>query len=42
MPGNRRLFENSLKRAATLYAEKTWDKALAMYQAALAEFPAEQ
>jgi tetratricopeptide (TPR) repeat protein len=39
MAGNRRLFENALRRANASYAEKAWPKALGEYQAALTEFP---
>jgi tetratricopeptide (TPR) repeat protein len=39
MAGNRRLFENALRRANKFFDEKGWDKALAEYQAALIEFP---
>jgi tetratricopeptide (TPR) repeat protein len=39
MAGNRRLFENALRRANKFFEEKALDKALAEYQAALQEFP---
>jgi tetratricopeptide (TPR) repeat protein len=39
MAGNRRLFENALRRANKFFDEKAWDKALVDYQAALDEFP---
>lgn len=39
MAGNRRLFENALRRGNKFFDEKAWDKALAEYQAAAAEFP---
>src|SRR5512137_115830 len=39
MPGNRRLYEHALRRAAEHSERKQWDKALAEYQNALVEFP---
>ena len=38
MPGNRRLFEHALRRATEYNERKQWDKALAEFQNALAEF----
>ena len=39
MAGNRRLFENALRRANKFFDDKAWDKALSEFQAALEEFP---
>ena len=39
MPGNRRLYEHALRRAAEHSERKQWDKALAEFQNALVEFP---
>lgn len=39
MPGNRRLYEHALRRAAEHSERKQWDKALVEFQNALAEFP---
>ena len=39
MPGNRRLYEHALRRAAEHSERKQWDKALVELQNALVEFP---
>lgn len=39
MAGNRRLYEHALRRATEFYERKQWEKALAEFQNALAEFP---
>ena len=39
MSGNRRLFEHALRRATEHNERKQWDKAVAEFQNALAEFP---
>ncbi len=39
MAGNRKLFERALKRAAEHVEKHEWDKAVAQYEQALAEFP---
>jgi tetratricopeptide (TPR) repeat protein len=39
VPGNRQVFSQALKRGNQFVWDKAWDKAIAEYEAALAEFP---